>query len=257
MSRKSISPLASTLPSHLYTPSSLLLMLRIWRLLFANTANRSRKENKRSSGINQVNQDNMKNTNLKEYVLSLYNLNAHWQNICTFKRKMYAGKFGVSSFQNSLNFPKFNLDFLSTVSYLLQGVINCKVKLQFIAKWMEYSWAVTQNDKKIKGGKKTPQKLNWATYNRISNKMLFPSLDYLPLCPFYSPMFNDFQLACSPSLLLFLSSFTLGQWCISLPSNTSQKWVQRHNPKEESTLSSAKASINWNSIDILRSWRTP
>lgn len=41
--RKSISPLASTLPSHLYVPSSLLLMLRICRLLLDNTANRSGK----------------------------------------------------------------------------------------------------------------------------------------------------------------------------------------------------------------------
>lgn len=46
MSRKSISPLASTLPSHLYTPSSLLLMLRICKLLFASTANRSVKQAK-------------------------------------------------------------------------------------------------------------------------------------------------------------------------------------------------------------------
>lgn len=46
ISRKSISPLASTLPSHLYMPSSLLLMLRICRLLLANMENRSGEEGK-------------------------------------------------------------------------------------------------------------------------------------------------------------------------------------------------------------------
>lgn len=54
-------------------------------------------------------------------------------------------------------------------------------------------------------------------------------------------MFNDFQLACPPSVLLFLSSFTLSQWRISLPSSTSRKWVQRHNLKKnlQTTLSSS------------------
>lgn len=109
------------------------------------------------------------------YVFSLYNLSAHWQNISTFKSKMLAEKFGLSSFQNALNFLKFNPGIPSIISYLLQGVINCKLNYNLLQNDWNTHGHFQRITKRLNEKKKT-QKLNWAIYYKISKKMLFPSL---------------------------------------------------------------------------------
>lgn len=92
------------------------------------------------------------------YVLSLYNLDAHWQNICTFKSKMLAEKFGFSSFQNALHFLKFNPGFPSIISYLLQGVINCKLNYNLLQNDWNTHGHFHRITKRL-NGKKHPSKI--------------------------------------------------------------------------------------------------